>query len=265
MSGVYVSQELAELGYSGTQGLQASQVLVELGYLEVSPGTINVHATQLSTGSSWGLDLEADRLHMERDQFIALEDTPPSYTGSAGRLVLVNDDEDALIFTDTIENLKVEGDLTFEGDGSGLAFGEIWGVDWATGTAIAVTDTWYQVDAFTTNGESHLSTPDYTNHHIVVDHAGRYLIVVSASLVSEGGPQETVFEVEVHLNNGAVHCQNIHADQHSAQDDINSVSMQGIRDLAVNDTVELWVRNRTNTFDVLFHSVCVSLVEVGGT
>lgn len=98
MSGVYVSQTLIELGFTGTPGMQASQTLLEVGFLTVDPGHISIHATQLSTGSSWNVDLDAERMHMERDEFLALDDTPALFSGSAGKTVIVNDDEDALTF-----------------------------------------------------------------------------------------------------------------------------------------------------------------------
>jgi len=58
----------------------------------------------MSTGSSWNTDLDGERLHMERDEFLALHDTPPLYTGSAGKQVVVNDNEDALVFENTVSS-----------------------------------------------------------------------------------------------------------------------------------------------------------------
>lgn len=100
MSGVYVSQTLIELGFTGTPGQQVSQTVLEVGFLTVDPGRISIHSTQLSTGSSWNTGLDAERMHMERDEFLALHDTPALFTGSATKAVIVNDDEDALVFGD---------------------------------------------------------------------------------------------------------------------------------------------------------------------
>lgn len=100
-TGTTLFQFISEVGFIEDAGALVSSLIAEIGYEEITPGEIKIHATQLSTGSSWGTDLDATRLHMERDQFLAMEDTPLMFSGSATKNVIVNDDEDALIFGDT--------------------------------------------------------------------------------------------------------------------------------------------------------------------
>jgi hypothetical protein len=97
-------------------------VTAEIGYLDVDPGSILIHATEMSTGSSYNEDLDATRLHMERDEFLALHDTPPLYTGSAGQQVIVNDDEDALIFAAGVSSFLELDDTPSSYSGQGTKY-----------------------------------------------------------------------------------------------------------------------------------------------
>ena len=63
-------------------------------------------------------------------------------------------------------------------------FAEIKAVDNSTETTISTQNVAVQVTIFDTNGESYNTTPDHTNDHITVDQAGKYLILVSASIDS---------------------------------------------------------------------------------
>jgi hypothetical protein len=83
---------------------------------------IHVHATNLATGSSWNEDLDAKRLHMERDEFLSHHDTPSLYTGSAGKLVLVNDDENALVFGDGVSTFLELDDTPSSYSGQGTKY-----------------------------------------------------------------------------------------------------------------------------------------------
>ncbi len=160
----------------------------------------------------------------------------------------------------------VQGDLTFRDDGAGLPFGEIYVEDNAVATVIPGSGTWVQVTAFDTNGPSNLTTPDHTNDHITIGHAGIYLIVISASVLSGAGLGAT-YECEARLNNGATSLPNIHWDRRLAGGggDVGSTSASGLADLALNDTVEVWVQNKTNGTDVTFEDINLTVVEVGGT
>lgn len=249
MSELKVYQSLIEVGFVDDPRLNVYQSLIEAGYKD-PPVTdrVQIHATQLSTGTSYGEDLEATRLHMERDQFLVMEDTPDTYNGASGQFVVVREDELKLEFTSDL----------------GLAFGEIWAENNVTGTVLGASGTWAQVEIFGFNGESNRSTPDYTNHHIEIGKAGIYLIVVSASILSGPGTG-AVFEVEARRNNGATRLLNIHCDRQLAGGggDVGSISMSGLASCVIGDTVEIWVRNKTSSTDITFEDINLTVYEVG--
>jgi hypothetical protein len=43
------------------------------------------------------------------------------------------------------------------------------------------------------------------------------------------------------------------------------MTLSGIIDLAVNDTIEVWIWNNTNADDIIIDDINLSLVQVGGT
>lgn len=145
----------------------------------------------------------------------------------------------------------------------GLRFGEIYVENNSTATSIASATTWYQVTVFDTNGVSNGTTPDHTNDHITIDHDGFYLIEGSAAIksVSAGA---IVIECEVKLNNGATSLLNVHWDRElsGAGGDTGSTSMSGIAYLSTNDTVEMWVQNKTNANDVVFEDITLTVIEL---
>ena len=175
----------------------------------------------------------------------------------------------------TIENIsvvpyesKIKTRLTFENEGSGLQFAQIYEED-GTGTrALAAQDTQYQVVSFSANGESNGAVPDHTNDHITVAKAGKYLALISISF-SQTTAVSIEYDFHVKINNGAtdIPCISAHRNSGGASA-VGSASASGIVDLAANDTVELWVErldggavSRTITFQALQ----LNLVQIGGT
>ena len=41
--------------------------------------------------------------------------------------------------------------------------------------------------------------------------------------------------------------------------------MTGLIDLAINDTIEVWVWNETNTGDIIVDDITLNLIQIGGT
>ena len=145
-----------------------------------------------------------------------------------------------------------------------VCYGEIYASDNSTETAIGTKDVWVQCTIFDTNGESNLCTPDHTNDHITIDKAGKYLIMVSASVLSGTG---SAFdgEFEVKKNGGTVDLANIHTDRDltGGGGDHGSISMSGITNLSKSDTIEVWCRNKTNTTNITFEDVTLTILRVG--
>lgn len=146
----------------------------------------------------------------------------------------------------------------------GLRHGEISVDENTTATTVTVTDTWYQVTVFDTNGPSNDTTPDHTTDDITVDHTGVYFISVSASIRSVAAGGGATFELQCKKNNGATDVGAVHTHRRlsGGGTDVGSISLSGIATLAENDTIEFWLRNRTNTDDIVVESATLSLVEI---
>lgn len=170
---------------------------------------------------------------------------------------------------DSTNNVEIEpdGDVVFNGT-SGLAFGEIYCYD--TATTITITSSGIankvQITAFAVNGHSNNATPDHTNDHITITKAGKYLVTISGSIESPGGGAAALYGFGGWINNGATQLQNIHTHRRLAGggSDRGSISMSGICNFAVNDTVEVWTYNNTNTSDIIIDDMTLSIVQIGG-
>ncbi len=226
--------------------------------------------TALQTIEEWAL-LSFARDH---DSLGGLADDDHSqYLSLVAREVeqVVNDDifidESQLTVGDGTNETVIEadGDVIFTGT-AGLPFAEISVVGNSTETAIAVAGTAVQVTIFDTNGPSNNGTPDHTNDHITIVKAGHYFIAVSATINSVGGPGSK-FELTVQKNNGAAEIGALHCDRDIAGGGgvAGVISMSGIVDLAVSDTIEVWIENETNTANYVVEDITLSLFQLGGT
>ena len=187
---------------------------------------------------------------------------------ATGTLGLTNADNGLIIDTDNKRMYNIEeipSDFYFVDDGTGLPFGQIYEEDGTSTLALAAQDTYYQITAFSANGESNLTTPDHTNDHITVSKAGKYL--VSASIAIESA-QANEYDFHVQKNNGATdfQCISIHLDTNVASK-TTQASATGILDLDANDTVELWVKRLdggavSKTITII--NASITLTQIGG-
>lgn len=121
-----------------------------------------------------------------------------------------------------------------------------------------------QVTIFSANGQSSgLITPDHTNDHITVGIAGDYLVNVSMAMEGSGGVAQLI-SYEVFVNNGTTAKLNLRGRRILAGGggDVGSMTLSGIANFAINDTVEVWVWNSTNTNSVLIYDITLSLVKI---
>ena len=172
----------------------------------------------------------------------------------------------SLYFSDaTIQNLIVAGDMYFSGSGSGLVFGEINVVGNSTETAIVDQNVYVQITIFDTNGESNNVTPDHTNDHNTIVKAGIYFISCSITLNSVSGSGSTA-EIEVKKNNGASRVGSLHVDRtlSGGGTESGAITITGFADLAVGDTIEVWIKNETNTQNYIVEDITLSLIQFGG-
>ncbi len=154
------------------------------------------------------------------------------------------------------------GDQVFVGS-SGLCFAEIFVQANNTADTVA-TATNTQVTRFAVDGVSNNMTPDHANDHITVTKAGMYLCMVS---VSFAGDANVNWGFSVYKNDGNTEFTNVHSHRKlNAGGDIGSISMSGIIDLAVNDTIEVWMKHAAGVNkDITVEDITMSLVQIGGT
>jgi hypothetical protein len=121
-----------------------------------------------------------------------------------------------------------------------------------------------QITTFTNNGLSNGVTPDHTEDHLLVNKKGRYLLVVSIALQNDSTQSHTV-DIDAFLNNGTEILEHVHAHRRlsGGAGDIGSISMSGIIEADVGDTVELWATSDSGTAKgVIFEDITMSMIEV---
>jgi len=162
-------------------------------------------------------------------------------------------------------DLNMGGDLVHCTDGGGVVFGEIYATDNTTETTITSSGVAVQVTIFDTNGENNNTTPDHTNDHITISKAGKYLVNVSATVNSVSGSASR-FELSVQSNNGSGIVSGLVCNRNiSGGGGVSGViSISGLCDCALNDTMEIWLENETNTQNYIVENISLSLVQIGG-
>ena len=160
--------------------------------------------------------------------------------------------------------VEIAGDVTFLGTG-GLAYAGISVVGNAVESAMTGGGAADQIVIFNTNSPNNNATPDHTNDHITIVKAGDYLIIASATVNSVSGAGSR-FEMTVQKNNGDALVDALHVDRNITGGGgvAGSVSMSGIATLAVDDTVEVWLENETNTQNYVVEDITLSIVQIGG-
>ncbi len=155
------------------------------------------------------------------------------------------------------------GNMVFVG-GAGLPFAEIYARDNTATTSTSTTKA--QILIFDTDGEFNNMTPDHTNDHIIVTKAGKYKIDASISIKNSSGSAH-VISLEMYKNDGAVVFNNIHAGRTlGTGTDVGNLTMSGIVDLAVNDTIEFWITSDSGTArTVTVEDIDFCAIQIGGT
>ncbi len=122
-----------------------------------------------------------------------------------------------------------------------------------------------QVTIFDTNGESENMTPDHTQDHITVNKRGKYLVTISTAVVNVAA-QAHVITLIAYINDGITSFDNLHAhrDLTGGGGDKASISISGIINLAVGDTIELWAdTDDAGDRNVIFEDITLSVVLLG--
>jgi len=157
------------------------------------------------------------------------------------------------------------GDLVFVNAGSGLSYAEIYAHEVAVDLGLAAQDTWYQIVAFDTDGESNNCTPDHTNDHITIVETGDYLVSLTWSGHSHN---QDDYQIMVRAEGGTVAYTNvtIHTTTAVAGRIITSAAV-GVCALSATDTVEAWALRTTGAAvgqTLTTDHITLAVVQVGG-
>jgi hypothetical protein len=169
----------------------------------------------------------------------------------------------------TYTEIEPDGGIVYVGEASGVAFGEISVMGNSSETSIGGTGVGnkVQITDFDTNGIENNMDADHTTDDITVTKEGKYLITISMTINSVAGSLAQ-FHFSMWKNNGATELANIHSHRDlpaGAGGNAGVVSLSGIVDVAVDDTLELWVYNATNTQNLVINAVTMTATMVGGT
>lgn len=156
------------------------------------------------------------------------------------------------------------GNQVFVG-GAGLCFGEISHHDGGVDTVLAAQDTWYQMNIFSINGHSNNSSPNHTNNHITITKAGKYLVSYHICTRSAAANK---YNTSIYKNNGGTGFLNTHVHRvTSVAGRVETGSATAILDLAVNDTIELWVKRTDGgavSKTLTAESCAMNVTQIGG-
>jgi hypothetical protein len=142
-------------------------------------------------------------------------------------------------------------------------FGEIYEKDNETPVELDV-GAFVQINHFTANGVSDNCTPVFAEGHILITTAGIYVLNCYISLSNGEAGAQTV-EVALFVNNGTEELINTscHRKLAGGTGDTGSMSLGGIVELDVGDTLELWAVTDGTAQDVVFEDVTLSIIGMG--
>lgn len=144
-------------------------------------------------------------------------------------------------------------------------YGEVSVRDNLVDTEITTQNEWVQFTEFDTVGVQKGFQGDIPDSETAVEFDTVCLVTVSLSYKLGAGPvNAAVFEFEIRVNNGAKVFDNLSSRRYLQAGGIDqaSVSMSGLVQFESGDTVELWVRNISNTNNILIQNATMSAIRV---
>lgn len=163
------------------------------------------------------------------------------------------------------EDVTIHGDLDFDGTaGHGMVQGEISSYNVAIPLTSVNQNDWNQILAFTVNNLSNRCVPDHTQDHINISSAGRYRLF--GRWTGYGPNAAHDWDTHFRLNNGATtidtsvgHFKTSNATDHT------QVTWQCDYELAMNDTVEMWVERYSAGNNIVLTTIgCnLSVLKIG--
>lgn len=123
-----------------------------------------------------------------------------------------------------------------------------------------------QFTFFDTNGVFNDLTPDHTNDHIIINKAGIYFIAVKITADSVVGAGAE-FSFDIFINNGTTIKENLHTHRSfgGGGGEIGVATITGCTTFDINDTVELWIHNETNSQNVIGTDIELCLFQLDVT
>ena len=170
--------------------------------------------------------------------------------------------QDSGIIIDDSDNINFPADITFSGDGSGLAYGSMYGDDISETVTISSTDTWTEVNGGNlTAGQNNLTSLD-SSYRIQVTNAGIYKI--DWCMVVSTGAAAQYIEGTICVN-ATASPQAVGATESAVANKQYQIAGTCILDLAASDYISLCVENDTSTQDIIVTHANLSIVQVGGS
>ena len=147
----------------------------------------------------------------------------------------------------------------------GETYGEVFVNDNTTVTSVSSAG-FTQFLHFDTNGHNLNSSPDHTENHIVIERAGVYMVDSCVNIKNSSGNAHDI-EVVISKNNNSVIFPNMRRHRTlGTGTDIGAIPICGHLDLAIDDTIELWITSDSaSARDVNAEDVVLMLTMVGGT
>jgi len=146
-------------------------------------------------------------------------------------------------------------------------FGELSVENNATETTIAVAGTWVQFLGFDTAGSVNLMTASTDNDDITAPFTEVCFIAISISCEANDAGGNAMYEFQLRKNNGATLFANVKGkrsiDGGAPNLDLGSITLSGIIPVIAGDTLELWVRNTSNTRNILITDCTATAHRVG--
>jgi len=222
--------------------------------LGVTGGTISSPSSITSTSYIRAGEFRTGDTELD-DGFINAGDEFSIYTNNGSLALTLSDSQDATFEGD----VEIKGDTFWVGDGSGLPYGCLTGLD----ETVTCTDqnTWYQV-TFDAIKASNNTTPSTANNDIVIEVTGDYKIGTTACLHTSNAQD---IELLVKKENGTVDIGNHIYQTTGVAGKVENTAASTIAGILATDTLELWVRcTSAAAVDVIFDHVNLNCCQKGG-
>ncbi|AAT69475.1 gp73 [Alphaproteobacteria phage PhiJL001] len=167
--------------------------------------------------------------------------------------------------TGTVTSFRTgkDGSSYWTGSTSGLPYAQMYSDNDATTTVtISTIDVSVQYTGFAFNGQSNVCVPDHTNDHITPTVAGVYFVTLDMLVTLTSATD--IVEAQIRIDNGATLLTEVDMQLRSGSDLSAHGSVSGFISVSGTSTIEVWIRNRSNTNNVFVRDASLTIFQVGG-